>query len=159
MKMTNDFKIESDFDKLKTIQLVKKHLNESQHSNLELTLLNDTYIIQKSKNNLSRKSSLFDSFMIQFIIIENPETVVLDITSQTYLISLVINILFLPLIWIFILVFLFEDSYSFLNRLFFVTIGFSVTSFFRYQHIKNRKLEQSIINGIRSNLQEENNSI
>ena len=157
--MTNDFKIESDFDKLKTIQLVKKHLNESQYSNLELTLLNDTYIIQKSKNNLSKKSSLFDSFMIQFIIVENTETVVLDITSQTYLISLVINILFLPLIWIFILVFLFEDSYSFLNRLFFVTIGLSVTSFLRYQHIKNRKLEQSIINGIRSNLQEENNSI
>lgn len=157
--MTNDFKIESHFDKLKTIQLVKKHLNESQYSNLELTLLNDTYIIQKSKNNLSKKSSLFDSFMIQFIIVENTETVVLDITSQTYLISLVINILFLPLIWIFILVFLFEDSYSFLNRLFFVTIGLSVTSFLRYQHIKNRKLEQSIINGIRSNLQEENNSI
>lgn len=138
-----DTKITTILQKEEALAKIRQHLNVIDE-NLILTEKNDTFYIQKSRKNLFVNNKSLDFVLIQFTINENQRNTTFIFSSQTNLISLLFKVLFIPLVWILILVFSISKNYDQLNILVMIFGGIFVSALLYYIQHKSVKLENKI---------------
>jgi hypothetical protein len=150
VQMENNLKIISKFNKPVTLEMIKGFLEKNSESNLLLTASNETYYIQKSKIDLVFKRNYLDFFMLQFTVLEAKNSTMLTLSSQTRMIGLLIMILFIPLIWILVVVFSIVDGFEYLDTCVMI-IGASLITFILFLIQRNTvRLESKIVIGLRN---------
>lgn len=150
--MENDLRIVSNYNRTETINRIESYLNDSFFSDFSLTTSSDTFFIQRTKINWFKNKNYLDFLLLQFTLAERQGKVVIELTSQTKLVSLLIKIMFIPLIWIFILVFCITDDVDLMSIIFVLLAGFLGTCLLFYVQTRSTKLETNLIIGIRNKL-------
>jgi len=146
--MNTDISIQSNFSKEESLERIREYLKSCGEENLTLSNTDDTYFIQKSRGKSLAKTNVLHFFMLQFTMTEHQDGVKIILSTQTKMISILMKILFIPLIWLCILLVGFDGKLTLVNNLLIASLGFIGTFLLIVIQKKSTNLETKIVKGL-----------
>lgn len=146
--MTTDITILSNYSKQELLERIREYLKSCGDDHLALTNTDDTYFIQKTKETRFGRTNVLHFFMLQFTLIDHQDGVKITLSTQTKMISILMKVLFIPLIWLCILLVGFDGKLTLVNNLLLASLGFIGTFLLIVIQKKSTKLESKIVKGL-----------
>ena len=146
--MNTDISIQSNYSKEESLERIREYLKSCGEENLSLSNTDDTYFIQKSRGMRLTKTNVLHFFMLQFTITEHQDGVKIILSTQTKMISILMKVLFIPLIWLCILLVGFDGKLTLVNNLLIASLGFIGTFLLIVIQKKSTNLETKIVKGL-----------
>lgn len=146
--MNTDISIQSNFSKEESLERIREYLKSFGEENLTLSNTDDTYFIQKSRGKRLGKTNVLHFFMLQFTMTEHQDGVKIILSTQTKMISILMKVLFIPLIWLCILLVGFDGKLTLVNNLLIASLGFIGTFLLIVIQKKSTNLETKIVKGL-----------
>lgn len=146
--MTTDITIQSNYSKQESLERIREYLKSCCDDHLALTNTDDTYFIQKTKEKRFGRTNVLNFFMLQFTLTEQQDGVKITLSTQTTMISILMNVLFIPLIWLCIVLVGFDGKLTLVNNLLLTSLGFIGTFLLIVIQKNSTKLESKIVKGL-----------
>ncbi len=146
--MNTDITILSNYSKQESLERIREYLKSCGDDHLALTNTDDNYFIQKSKEKRFGRTNVLYFFMLQFTLAEHQDGVRIILSTQTKMISILMKILFIPLIWLCIVLVGFDGKLTLVNNLLLASLGFIGTFLLIVIQKKSTNLETKIVKGI-----------
>lgn len=146
--MTTDITILSNYSKQESLERIREYLKSYGDDHLALTNMDDTYFIQKTNVKHFGRTNVLNFFMLQFTLTDQQDGVKITLSTQTKMISILMNVLFIPLIWLCIVLVGFNGKLTLVNNLLLASLGFIGTFLLIVIQKKSTKLEAKIVKGL-----------